>query len=375
MSSRSVAALDLGGSKVACVVARPSADGTGFDVLGAGVASHQHADAAWPGDPAVLAEAIERALEQAAAGAMPDLALVSLTHPGLLHTRVTVQIDLADEPIMVRSRDLKRIGAQAISQALPLDRDTLLLEPLGYSGNGFESVRDPRGLAATRLIGIFQLISMPLSVRRAVVQALELVGLEPDRIVYNLQAVAAVSDPMPARTLLVDIGGCSTDVAVCEHGCLSKTASVPWGGMMLVEQIARVCRITMDQALTISLEGLGSPKAEVRRIVAAQLGALKQALEEILRDEPAPELVVVTGRGALIDGVVEWIKTATQVTAVVGRSPRTKHVGDLGRQLALTPAFGLLEMAYHNSSEPLTGPRRLVESFIGRTRQVLVEYF
>jgi len=366
MNTQPLIALDLGSTHVACVVGRPSLSGSGYDVLGTGLAAYPHATSTWPCDPALLARAIDAALDEAARTTqLPDRASVALTHPELVHTRVTAQIALSDEPVSVRNRDLRRLSAQAISQSLPLDREVLLLQPLGYSGNGFEGVPDPRGLAATRLSGTFLLISMPLAVRRAVVQALDAAGLELQQLVYSAQAVHAACAPDAARLVVVDIGGACTDLALFSHGRLARTASIPWGGTTVVEAMVAAGRLTREQALAASLEGLSD----------AQLATLKQALEAFLSEDEAPDSILVTGRGALIDGLAEWIEMTTGINAAVGRSLRAKRHGELSRQVALTAAFGLLETALPAGFQALPAPRRLIEGFISRTRQILVEYF
>jgi len=390
MIAKPLLAIDVGSTKVACAIARahpvalPSFDGTpmmqGLEILGCGLAEHPVRSTSWPCDVSLLVRTIEQALENTKVTAIPDRAIIVLSHPALVHARIMAQIDLADEPVAIRSRDLRRLASQAISQGLSLDRDVLVLEPLGYAGNGFERVQNPRGFPATRLSGAFQLVSMPSAVRKVITQAMEAVGVEVDRLLYGLQAIAAscVDERLAAkRLLLLDVGGCVTDMAIVERGQLCKTSSISWGLMSVAEALAATCRMTQEQAATDVLEGLASPTPSVKQLIESQLGVLDQHLRQLLKDEPPPQAAIVTGRGALMDGLVEWVGQATGMKATLGRSRRLPRVGDLAKQVGLTPVIGALELVCRTAApeRPRPTSSRLVNRLFDRTRTLLTEYF
>ena len=388
MKHKPILAIDIGTTKVACALGQPfqghvgyplaSSSDLGFELIGCGAARYPTLSSTWPPDRSVVARAVEQALEETHATSIPDQALVSLTHPELSHSRVPAQIDLSDEPITIRSRDLQRLSAQALSQGLAIDRHALLLEAFGYSGNGFQDVKDPCGLMATRLTGTFHLIAIPIAARHFVMQSLESVGVEVDHLIYSLRAAAAAcldERALSKRVLLLDIGGCCTDAAILDRGTLVNSLTVPWGGMCVAEAVAKECRVTMEQALTMSLGGLGSANSSVRRIVEQQLRVLQRGIHQLVKDGPIPDLAVVTGRGALMEGLVEWVERITEINATLGRSRNTKHLGDLHRQLALSPALGLLTLACQAVPPEPSRPSRLVDRLIDQTRHLLIEYF
>ena len=175
---------------------------------------------------------------------------------------------------------------------------------------------------------------------------------------------------------MIDIGGLNTDVGLFVNGQAWSARTIRWGGLTLALEIARALSVTMEQAATMSLQGLSSRKPEIRGLLESALAPLQQAIGELLAGEPLPELGLVTGRGALIDGVVEWLERTTKIKSVVARSPRMHAVGDMARQLALTPVIGLLELATRQAPRAsLTQPARFVDRLVNRTRLVLTEYF
>jgi len=352
--------------------------------LGTGLANHPTLTSTWPCEPSALARTVQQALDATDLTQPLQQAVVTLNHPQLMHTPVTAMVELADEPVAIRSRDLVRLRAQALAQALSLDRELLHLESLGYSANGFDRVLDPRGLAATRLRGAFHLVSVPLAVRQAVGEAIEAVGLEIARWSYSLEAVVAacLDDSLSKqRSLVIDVGGSSTQVGLVVGGVIARSLTIPWGGMTLASAVAKTCRLTLEQALSVSLEGPASPKPKVRQLIGQQLLFLQRGIHQLLKGEPQPDLTLVTGRGALIDGLVEWVEMATETNTVLGRSPRAKGLGDLSRQVALTPALGLLELAFRMTpsslrrSVPNASPSGMVDRLIDRTKTLLTEYF
>lgn len=387
MKRQPVLAIDLGSTKVACAIGQRRLDQgifipgqpqrPPFELLGCGIAEHEGFA---PSDPIELAKTIERALGETGVARVPDRCVVALSHPALQHRQVTAQIDLADEPVTIRRMDLERVQTLAVTQALSIDREILSIEPLGYDGNGFSRVQDPRGLTATRLSGTFHLMTIPLAVRRATLQALELLGVELERMASSLNALVAscvVDESSRERLLLVDLGGSSSDLALLDHGRLANAHTIPWGGNVVVEAVARACRVPLDRALTITRQGLTHTKPQVKGVVEQQFEALREQAEHILRDGLPPSRAIVTGRTALIDGVVEWFERATGVPATLGRSPWAHQLGDVPRQVALTPVLGMLALATDRPTPafPHLTSSRLIDRLLNRTKQILVEYF
>ena len=381
MKPRVLVGLDIGATKVACAIGRPAPFGNGIDVVGLGLVEHAAQAAAWPCEPAVLAQTIEQALQQAGAAHQPvDRAWVVLSHPDCAHHRVTVDLDLAEEPVMVRERDMARLKAQAVSHSLPLDRELLALSAVGYTGSGFEEVRHPHGLPTTRLRGSFHLVSLPLAVKRAVVEAVQAVGLEPERLSYSLDALAAAcldETQRRQRCVVIDVGGCSTQIGIVAHGVLEQAWTAPWGGTHLAAELARTTSVTMAQAVSHSLGGFSSSNAVVRDLLERQLQPVRSGLHAAVAHGPKPDAAVVSGRGALIDGMVEWVGDCLGLKAVLGRSARLKDQGHLSRQVAFSAVMGALTAVQTpvNGTASSSLSSNLLERVIDRTRRILVDYF
>lgn len=371
-------ALDLGSTKVACAIGMPHEHSSGFELVGTSLVPYPALGETWPSDLLMVSRTIEQALEATGVSGDFHRALVAVSHPALVSERVRAAVALGDEPVPVRMHDLTRLQTAALDQVLGVDREPLLVERLGCSGNGFDGVRDPRGLTATRLTGAFHVVTMPMALRRAIVQAVESAGLEIARLGSTLPAAlagAADERMLKQRVLVIDVGGLSTDVGLFVEGVLQGSGVVPWGGLRLAAAVARDFQVTMEQALTWSLEGTACRKAGVRTLVTNQWRALGEAIHALCADQPKPDAAVVTGRGALIDGFAEWVEQATAMATVLGRSERLSRMADLSRQVGVSPAVGLLELATRGIDSASHRSPRLFNRLIDQTRTILTEYF
>lgn len=378
MTARGIVALDIGSTKVACAIGLPHEQAGGFELLGSSLVAFPALAEAWMSDPLMVSRTIEQAIEATAVSADFHRALVAINHPRLVSEHVRSAIHVGDEPVTVRGQDMARLQDRALDQVIGIDREPLVVERLGCAGNGFEGVRNPQGLSATRLVGDFHVVTMPVAARRAVVQAVESAGLEVAKLTFTMPAaLASMMDEglLQKRVLMVDAGGLNTDVGLFADGSLQALRVVPWGGLKAAAHIAKTLQVTLDQATTWSLEGYGCRKPEVRTYIEEAWGTLEQAMAGVLAEQPRPDLILLAGRAALMDGFAEWVERAMGVTTTLCRSHRTERVGDLWRQLGLSPVIGLLEMATQGAPYSSVTSDRFFNRLIGRTRTILTEYF
>ncbi len=373
-------ALDVGATKVACAIGRAHAVSGELELLGTSLVAYPTIPHGWLGDPLMVSQAIEQALEATGVQEACHRAVVAMRPPALTRERVQTAITLADEPITVRMHDLDRLKSHALDQMLGVDREPLLIERLACRGNGFEGIRDPRGLSATTLQGLFHVIAMPMAARRAVVQVVEAAGLDVAHLSSTLPAALAGAGEkvrMKARVLLIDVGGWMTDIGLFVEGILHDSEAVPCGGVRLAAAMATTLRVTMDEAMRLSREGVASKRPDVREMVTEHWENLQHALTLILKGHPLPDVAVVTGRGALTDGFVEWVERTTGIATVLGRSARLKKTGDLACQVGSSVAVGLLELLVGASerARPRTRSPHLLNRLVDRTRAILVDYF
>lgn len=393
MTTQPLVALDIGSTKVTCAIGLPAAPkrssesaaqagrphdpSPGFELLGTSMIPYPALSETWLGDPLMVGRTIEQALEATGVSGEFHRALVAFSHPLLASEQVTASVTLADEPVTIRERDVERLTAKAVDHVLSIDREPLVVERLACAGNGFDGVADPLGLTATRLQGMFHIVTVPMAARRVLVQAVEFSGLDVAQVTFSLLAVASVATAQSdaTRILLLDVGGLNTDIGVFVNERLLTLQTLPWGGLTVAMDVARSARTTLEQAMALSLEGLSSRRADVRQALDRELPKLHRAIQHILKGQPLPDAVWVSGRGALIDGLVEWVEQVTSVKTAVVRSPRTQAMTDLAHQLGVSVTLGLLQQATAQPHGVDGRAPQFVDRLIGRTRALLTEYF
>jgi len=198
---------------------------------------------------------------------------------------------------------------------------------------------------------------------RAVKDAAKLAGARAVEIVEEPMAAAIGAGlPIdgPSGSMVVDIGGGTTDVAVISLGGIVVSQSLRVAGNKLDEAITRYIRrvhnltigertaeeikikvgsaYKLEQELAMEIRGRdlinGLPKTvkitseEIREALGEPVGAIVEAVKGVLEKTP-PELsadiidrgIILTGGGALLRGLDRLLSEVTGVPAIIAEDP------------------------------------------------------
>jgi cell division protein FtsA len=263
-STEIVAGIDLGSSKVVCVIAEGSA--TQRSVIGVSMVP----SLGGLRDGQVVSierttEAITNAVDEASRMAGCQITHVRLGLGGAAMMGFNSDGTVAIRGGRVTQQDVERVLEAARAVPLPSDRQVLHALPQEYIIDGHDRIRTPVGMNGVRLEARVHVIT---SARTALVNAIECAskaGLTVDRVAFGGLAASASVLTREERELgcvLVDIGGGTTDIAVWYDHALVHTVSIDWGGEELTRQIARGLRTPVKDAETIK-QRYGSALASV----------------------------------------------------------------------------------------------------------------
>jgi cell division protein FtsA len=154
-----VAALDVGSSKIACVIARlrPHAPQQvltrrthAVEVIGLGHAAARGTKAGGVVNLAQAEQAIRRAVDGAerVAGVEIESVVLSISAGRLASELFAAEIDMAGSA--VSENEIARVLAAGNRHAMQEGRVLLHSLPIGYSIDGGNGIRDPRGMLGTR---------------------------------------------------------------------------------------------------------------------------------------------------------------------------------------------------------------------------------
>jgi cell division protein FtsA len=234
--------LDIGTTKIACVIGRTESDGS-IRVLGFG---WQRARGVRGGSITDIEEA-ERAIRAAvgAAEEMADTTLRSVTANlscGQPESRLfNVQWPVGGRA--VTEADIRRVITEGRARAVSEGREIIHALPLAFAADETAGVIDPRGLHCDVLAARLHVIDAVSTQLRNLGAAIARCDLDIAHLVSAPMAAGMatlVEDERELGATVLDMGGGTTGMAVFAEGHLLHTAQLPVGGVHVTNDIARV---------------------------------------------------------------------------------------------------------------------------------------
>jgi cell division protein FtsA len=215
---------------------------------------------------------------------------------------------------------------------IPLDREVLHVIPTEFVLDGQEGITDPSGMSGVRLEARVHIVTCAVSPMQNLMRCCERAGIEVADIVFSPLASALsvlTKDEKEFGTLLIDIGGGTTDIALFREGTVRRAVSFGVGGGHITSDIAVGLRVnpaeaerlkkTVGSAITntagdVQEIRVEQPGTECRTLPGSYLtGIIQPRCEEILElireelgrhagHETAGCGVVITGGTSLLKG-------------------------------------------------------------------------
>ena len=388
-----IAALDIGTTKVACLVARRDADGA-LAIIGSGqeVAAGMHAGRVV--DMEAAEGTIRTAVHRAERMAGETVRSVYVGTSGGMPCSSFVDVDVEIGGREVEERDFQRAFDQLQMAEDDQDRDIVHAVPIDYALDGASGIKDPRGMFANSLRVRLHLVSVAHGSLRNLLTCVSRCDLEiaaPVAAAYASGLACLVSDEIDLGTTCIDIGGGTTKLAIFGGGNLAWTETVPIGGEHVTNDIAqglstplasaeRMKRLHGSPAID-SPDGSGNievpeigpeegrsdhahhvPRAMLARIVRARLEEIfefaRARIEASGLDKWTGNRVVISGGASQTFGLGEL---AGHILDKQIRLARPLSLPGLAQAVS-GPEFatcaGLLVYAARKHAEPWAGPAR-----------------
>jgi len=280
--------LDIGSTKIACLIGRGESDGR-LRALGFG---WQKGRGVKSGGIVDLDEA-ERAI-RAAVGQAEDMAdtrlksvVVNLSCGQPESRLFNVQWPVDGEA--VTTEDVKKVVREARLRAATGGRETIHSLPLSFSADETPGVIDPRGLFCETLTAQLHVVDAGNTALRTLAACLSRCELDISALVSAPMAsglATLVGDERELGATVIDMGGGTTTLAVFAEGQLLHTAQLPVGGMHVTNDIARMLSTSVAHAERLkALYGnvQGSPDDERELLPVPQVGEDEHHIAKIPR--------------------------------------------------------------------------------------------
>jgi cell division protein FtsA len=381
-ATRTYVGLDIGTTKISCIIADASADG-GLRVVGVGNAPSEGLRRGVVVDLEKTVASIQRAVDE---GERMAGTTVRGVHAGIagdhirsINSRGVIAVSRKDNEI--GPADIIRVVEAAKAIAIPTDREIIHVIPQEFIVDDQDGIKDPVGMSGVRLEAEVHIITGAVTSAKNICRAIQRAGLKVyDLVLEPLASSHAVLDPdeRDLGVVLLDIGGGTTDVAVFFEGSIRHTAIVPFGGANVTNDIAIGLRTPIDKAEAIKIQygtalaalvsaaemvtvnGVGGrTDRQISRHVLASM--IEPRMEEIfalankeVKKNHFAELlgggVVLTGGTSLMPGVVEL---AEQVFEMPVRLGLPQGLGGLSANVAdprFSTGVGLVLHAAHGEA-------------------------
>ena len=319
-SRRPFAVLDIGSSKICCMIGEIDKLGT-LTLLGQGT----HASAGMrSGEVTVLSEfsdAIGHCVQSAERAAGLAIASVSVVLPGGSPRSAfgTQSITLSDSTVNRRDvrRLLDRCGAQDIDPALQL----MQLHPLHYSLDEMRGIADPTGMRGRTLSVDFLTVCATRTSLTNIIEALAMNHLGAERFIHAGYAAGLACLGDEERELgstVIDLGGGTSSAAIFMDGKLIYIDTVPVGGQHVSTDIARILSTPLGEA-----ERLKAVHGSITPVdaMASAPSSVRQALELGRSDN-----ITLPGLGDVIEAGGKTIERSL-LSAVI--KPRIEEIIEL----------------------------------------------
>src|SRR6202007_2825840 len=245
-----IVALDVGTSKVACLVAELRPDAS-LEILGMGGHESKGLKKGVVVNIEATVGAIQRALEEAElmADCKIGSAFVGIAGSHIRSFNSTGMVAIKDRE--VSALDVERAIDTARAVNIPTDQQILHVLRQEFIIDAQEDVREPIGMSGVRLEVKVHIVTGAVSAAQNIVKCVRRCGLEVnDLILQPLASSLAVltEDEKELGVCLVDIGGGTSDIAVFREGAIRHTAVVPIAGDQITNDIAMALRTPTAEA-------------------------------------------------------------------------------------------------------------------------------
>jgi cell division protein FtsA len=367
-----IVGLDIGTSKVACIVGEISEDGE-IEVIGIGSHPSRGLKKGVVVNLETTVQSIQRAVEEAELMAGCRIhsvyAGIAGSHISSMNSHGIVAIK--DKEVV--QSDVDRVIDSARAVAIPADQKILHILPQEFVIDRQEGIKEPIGMSGIRLEARVHIVTGAVSAAQNIVKCIRRCGLEvEDIILEQLASCAAVltDDEKNLGVCLVDIGGGTTDIAVFTDGAIRHTAVIPIAGDQVTNDIAvalrtptqfaeeikvkQACALTQLAKLddTIEVPSIGDrPARQISRLNLAEI--VEPRYEELLllvqaelRRSGFEDLiaagVVLSGGSAKVEGLVELAEEIFHMPVRLGTPQYVTGLADVVRNPIYATGVGLL---------------------------------
>jgi cell division protein FtsA len=377
MANTSIAAIDVGTTKVCTIVAEVTQQHE-LRILGVGIGPSAGLSRGMVDNIHAAIEAIASSVERAerASGTRIASAQVGIAGPHVSSMNSRGIVAIADPRNPITEEDVSRAMESARIINVPNNREVIHVVPRYYVVDGQDHVVDPNGMFGSRLDVETHIVTASTSAMNNLAQCVEGAGVRVDSLILEpLASAEAVvqEEELEQGVAVIDIGGGTTDIGVYLNGAIVHTAVLPIGGIHMTKDLVVALRVPQpaaeqakrdygqaipslvdeDEEIEVDAFGAEGTKTVSRRLMAEVLQARCEELFELALAEvkrgAEPEMlsagIVITGGAAALPGLDALAEEVLMLPARIGRPQHLAGLSDILQDPSYATSVGLLRWA------------------------------
>ena len=346
-----IVGLDIGSTKVCTLIA--AARESGLEPIGVGLAESKGLRKGAVVNLEATVESIKKSVSEAETMARCEVetVYVGLAGPHIKSFNSRGVTSIPTRTREINSEDVRRVIETARAVALSPDREIIHILPQEFTVDDQYGIGDPHGMVGTRLEVNVHIVTSSTTAAQNIVTAVNRSGLLVGDTVLEPIAVGEAiltEDEKELGSVLVDIGGGKTNVAIYHRGAVRHTVVVPLGGELFTNDIAVGLRTSIPEAERLKREqgcavssmarddevfevtGMGSrqPRAIAQTVLSDIIQPRAEEIVHLVRTEirnagyekQAGAGVVLIGGGSMLRGFAELAEDILDLPVRIGTS-------------------------------------------------------
>ncbi len=385
VASGPVAVLDLGSTKISCVIAEPAerfVKGQEYrhalKVTGVGTTASRGIRSGAIANIDDAERAIRLAVDTAERMSKQQVRAVHVNVSGGRPASLCSSACVRSQTGVVSPRDIELAVAAAIGKADIGKRHVLHLNPVGFSLDGVLSDRPPLGMHGEVLGVEVGIVTLDAAHLRNLTLAVERAHLKVASLALSAYAAgrgALLADELSLGTLVIELGGATTSYALFRNGNLSASGMIAVGASHVTADAAQGLSTTLAHAerlktmfgsvlpyanedremLAVPLLGERGvdaiqqvPKHALNGIIAPRVEEIFEMIRADLARHVQPEAVsriVLTGGGSQLQGLREFAAHVFGCSVRVGQPVLGQGAPEAAKHAGMAVSAGLLALA------------------------------
>jgi len=357
--------LDIGTSRVRCVIGEPT-EGGRMNIVGMGQAESKGLRSGIVTTAKAVVESIAKAVEEAerVSGLEITSATVNLSGEHLRGESKSGVVAVAGAGREIAEDDVERAIESASAMQLPAGWEIVDRLPQEFIIDGQDGITEPIGMRGSRLEALVHVVSSPSAASQNIIKSVNNAGIQIEQMILEPLAASTgtlTDDDTEYGCALVNMGSEITSMMIFGRGAVQHTSVFPFGGMQFTKDIATGLRVSIADAekikrVTGCVAGFllsDEERSEVIEITPVGRTETRELSKEILSDILQPRAVellqyiaqevansgqqissgvILTGGTSAIRGIVEVAEQVFDAPTRVGY-PREDLLGGLADSL------------------------------------------